>query len=191
MGWRGEWKSLWWKDSTQPPLSHFSLPPSFPCPVELIWQRGGSISQFTQAACGSSFFFYSFFFSFAPCLLHCWPCLVSPPPSQSLPLPCLPFLCAKIVCLCWEWFILQAQGGGIIIWSNKRWRRPNPPGAANTCLAQGEQMRCHGTGIITCVFRAFLMCSLPHYSFRFSLLISTPTFIYLLFATLYSVEETN
>lgn len=26
------------------------LPPSFPCPVELIWQRGASISQFTLAA---------------------------------------------------------------------------------------------------------------------------------------------
>lgn len=44
--------------NTAPTPSHFSLPPSLPCPVELIWQRGGSISQFTQAACSFFFFFF-------------------------------------------------------------------------------------------------------------------------------------
>lgn len=84
-------KGLWWKDWTQPPAHTLSLPPSLPCPVELIWQRGGSISQFTQAAAAFFFSFLCRAFSFgSPCLrLH-----PHPPLCSLCARSCLPRVCA-------------------------------------------------------------------------------------------------
>lgn len=87
-------KALWWKDWTQPPTRTLSLPPSLPCPVELIWQRGGSISQFTQATAA---FFVCCAFSFAH--LAC----VSTPIHLSFlcVYACLPMFASVLFCMHW------------------------------------------------------------------------------------------
>ncbi len=108
----GERKALWWKDWTQPPTRTLSLPPSLPCPVELIWQRGGSISQFTQAAAA---FFVLCLLLRSPCL-----CLHPHPPLCSLCARLFAHVCVRSVCV-----ILHALGGGIIP-STVRWKTVQP-----------------------------------------------------------------
>lgn len=129
------------------PHSHFSLPSSLPCPVELIWQRGGSISQFTQAAC--SFFCAVASFAYFAC--------VSTPIHLSLLCLCASLL--MFVCNC---FLLQALGGGIISCTVKVKDCPTPE-AGNTCQMQAVQLRCHNTGSIT-YLGLFLLCSLSQAS---------------------------
>ena len=125
-----------------PPRSHSSPPSSFPpCPVELIWQRGGSISQFTQAAAAAaaSFFFSCRAFFCSPCL-----CLPPPPPSTSLffVCPCLPmFPCT--VCVCYS----TCKGRWNNIGYSKVEDGPNPRGCQH--LTQAVRRRCRGTGINT------------------------------------------
>lgn len=96
---KGRMKGPLMKGLNPAPHSHFSLPPSLPCPVELIWQRGGSISQFTQAACS--------FFCAVPSSSLASP--VSPPPIHlavlcgyaSLPM----FVCTATVLFCKQWAV--------------------------------------------------------------------------------------
>lgn len=87
---------------TEPsPHLHFFPPCLFPCPVELIWQRGGSISQFTQAAAAFCVL----------CLLLRSPCLCFHPHSP------LCSLCADLfahVCVYGVCVVLHALSGGII-----------------------------------------------------------------------------
>lgn len=117
------------------PHSHSFLPPSLPCPVELIWQRGGSISQFTQAAA-----FFSFFF-----------CAVPTPCSPRLCLHPHPPLCSLCECL-FAHVCMHGYSACIGWWNNIKYSKVKDgptPEAGNTCLMQAVQLRCHGTGITT------------------------------------------
>lgn len=119
------------------PHSHSSPPSLFPpCPVELIWQRGGSISQFTQAAAFFFFFFLYCAFFHLPCL-----CLHPHPPLCSLCVCLFAHVCVHSVCY-------SACTGRWNIKYSKVEDGPTPE-AGNTCLVQAVQLRCHGTGITT------------------------------------------
>ena len=128
---RGKERPFDERTEPSPPLVLFPSLVFLPCPVELIWQRGGSISQFTQAAAAAFFFFF------------CAPCL-SPPPSTSLFFVCTlvcPCLCA--LCLCYS---------ACIGWWNIKYSNVEDgptPEAGNTCLIQAVRRRCHDTGITT------------------------------------------
>lgn len=82
------------------PTCTFFPPCFFSCPVELIWQRGGSINQFTQAAAAF----------FCSGLLLCSPCLYfhPHPPLSSLCVGLFAHVCVHVCVL------LHALGGGII-----------------------------------------------------------------------------
>lgn len=113
-----ERKALWWKDRTQSPTCTPFLPPSFPCPVELIWQRGASISQFTLAAA------FLVLCRLSVALPVSLPPYTSPhPPSLCIHLFTV-FVCAQLL-LCMQWW-------NNVMYSNMK-DGPSP-GAGNTCF---------------------------------------------------------
>lgn len=135
-----------------PPLT--LLPPSLPCPVELIWQRGGSISQFTQAACS--------FFCAVPSTLLALP--VSPPLLPLCSLLVCQFFCACVHNNC---FIPQALGIGIICSTVKvkdsptpeaRRRLPLPSCAAAVSHQHRYQHLPSPVFIVPCLPSGFVLC---------------------------------